>query len=186
MTTFVESRLEFEFDDNWTVTKWDEHPAYRNAEGFGRIPNASACDFLGHHASAGVYLIEVKNFTDHHHDNRGKPTDPQWALRLAAKVRDTVAAVVWARGGAHDAAPTDAILNATCDGLVRDKPELKAVFWIEDVPPVKPAIALVLQEAIKRSLGAWFKLRSVRVTSLALHTDAIVPGLVVRPLPVTP
>ncbi len=182
MSTFVESRLEFVFDENWQVERWDEQPAYRSAGGFASVPGTSACDFLGRHAAApAVYLIEVKNFTEYHHANRDKPTSAAWAETLAAKVRDTLAGALWTRGRSFDEPPIRALVDDTFAALLRDKPALRVVFWVEDRPPLDPAVASALEMAIRRHLVRWFRIGNVRVTSRSRFDPAWVPGLTVRP-----
>ena len=69
-TIFDEGYLRFEFDDAWTVVKYDETAEY------ARIRNqteAKGVDFVGLIAAGRsrflIYLIEVKDFRGHRIEN---------------------------------------------------------------------------------------------------------------------
>ena len=55
---FTESNLQFKFNSNWKIKKYDEHPFYQAMSGVGM----SAVDFVGIHPSEKLLLMEVKNF----------------------------------------------------------------------------------------------------------------------------
>ncbi|MEM6697956.1 MAG: hypothetical protein AAF599_06145, partial [Bacteroidota bacterium] len=57
---FRESNLQFQFNANWTVRKYDEHPFYQAMSGAGM----SAVDFVGVHPLGQLLLMEVKNFNN--------------------------------------------------------------------------------------------------------------------------
>lgn len=181
MRTFTESRLEFTFDDNWRVEKWDEQPAYRGSGGFCTLPDTLACDFLGHHEAAGVFLIEVKNFTDFHHANREKLPGAMIET-MAAKVRDTLAAAVWTRGRHFDVSPARELIDRTLAGFILNPPALHVVLWLEDRPPLDRGLASAMQNDLRRLLLRWFKVRGVLVTSCAAMVPGAIPGLTVRPV----
>lgn len=180
MRTFTESRLDFTFDDNWRVELWDQQPAYRAPGAFSALEGTAACDFIGMHAVAGAFLIEVKNFTDYHHANKHKLESDAWAETLAGKVRDTLAGAFWTRGRAGDRAPVADLIAGTIDSLIQAPPALTVVFWVDDRPALKPADAVALRTAIRRYLKPWFKLRKVVVTSCAYFEPDQIPGLTVR------
>lgn len=182
MPTFIESRLEFVFDDNWRVAQWDSQAAYRDPRAFGSTDGTRGCDFIGHHAAAGAFLIEVKNFTDRHHDNRDRVPSGEMLAESAGKVRDTLAGVTWARGRRYDVAPLASLLSTTLDGLIRDRPELAIVVWIEDRPQLRAPAALALQRDLAAQLNRWLKVRNVVVTNSERFTPTIIPGLTVRPV----
>ena len=183
MRTFIESRLEFTFDDNWGVEKWDEQPAYRDPTGFGSLPATLACDFMAHHESHGVYLIEVKNFTDFHHANRAKVPSGAMTDAVAAKVRDTVAGAIWTRGRSFDVPPIGPLTQRTVDALVQKTAPLHVVLWLEDRPPLRPLQASTMRKDLQRQLLRQLNIRSVLVTSCAVAQADAVPGLTVRPVP---
>ncbi|MDP3207882.1 MAG: hypothetical protein Q8M65_01930 [Rhodoglobus sp.] len=182
MPTFIESRLEFTFDDNWRVEKWDSQPAYRDARAFGASDGTRACDFIGHHASGGAFLIEVKNFTGDHHGNRDRVPSGEMLNESAGKVRDTLAGAIWARGRQYDTDPLSSLISTTLDGLIRKVPELAVVVWIEGRPQLRAQSALALQTELAWRLSRWFKIRNVVVTNSERFTPSVIPGLTVRPL----
>jgi len=177
-----ESRLEFSFDDNWRVVKWDEHPAYRDPRTFGSSDGTSACDFLGHHAATGVFLIEVKNFTGFHHKNLVKLSSGQLIDMMTEEVRDTIAGVIWVRGRSYDQPPVDALVTETLQALTAKARSIRAVLWVEDLPQLDVRTAGAMAQQISRRLTAWFGIARVIVTSTAIHQRAPLPGLTVRPL----
>lgn len=183
MPTLYESRLQFDFDDNWKVEQWDELAAYRAPGGFGRLSGTAACDFMGLHAATGAYLFEVKNHTDHHHANSYKFESADWHQRLAGKVRDTLAGAIWTRGRDGDQAPVSELIAGTLDAVIQAKPSLTVVFWIDDRPALDTGAASVLAGRIQTRLMRWFKIRKVIVTSSDLFQAGHVPGLTVRPAP---
>ena len=75
MTVIIEGKLEFTFDDNWQLIKWDDDPAYR--KGIGKLDETKAVDVLGLHRENGLYLIEIK-------DLRVDPISRQEPYRRAA------------------------------------------------------------------------------------------------------
>lgn len=180
---FIESRLEFTFDDDWQVVQWDRQPAYRDSRAFGSTDGTRGCDFVGLHASAGPFLIEVKNFTSHHHKNRDRVPSGEMLDQSAEKVRDTIAGAAWMRGRRYDTAPLAPLVTATLDGLIRNQPELAVVVWLEDLPQLRAPLALALQRDLARQLNRWFRLRNVVVTNSERFTPSVIPGLTVRPVP---
>jgi len=182
MVPFPESRLEFSFDDNWRVVKWDEQPAYRDPRTFGSSDGTSACDFLGHHAATGVFFIEVKNFTGFHHKNLLKLSSDQLIDMMAEKVRDTIAGVIWVRGRSYDQPPVDALVTETLRALTTEVRSIRAVLWVEDLPQLDVRAAGVMAQQIARRLTAWFGIARVIVTNTEIHHRDPLPGLTVRPL----
>lgn len=183
MTTFTESRMEFVFDENWQVVQWDSQPAYRAPRAFGSTQGTRACDFIGHHAGAGSFLIEVKNFTGDHHGNRDRVPSGEMLAESAGKVRDTLAGALWVRGREYDAGPLGPLITTTLDGLIRTTPSLAVVVWIEGRPQLRPQSVLALQRELASQLVRWFKIRNVVVTNSERFSPAVIPGLTVRPAP---
>lgn len=182
-TRLVESRLEFTFDDDWTVVKWDEEPLYRESGGFGSLSGTAAVDFVGAHAAGRVVLFELKNFASFHHENREKIGDRVWHEVLAGKVRDTLAGAVWARGRTHDAGATGAILKSVVDGWGAKPTGVRVVLWVEDRPQLRPQAASALASGVRRHLQQWLNVGNIDVLSTASPPEALPPGLAVRVLP---
>lgn len=92
MSNFQESGINFCFQPNWTVLKYDEHLAHKKVEKL--IKPTKAVDFLGIHNDR-LYLVEVKNYRDHTDDESTKEVlkgkGDELMRRIAIKVRDTIA-----------------------------------------------------------------------------------------------
>ncbi|NNE29048.1 MAG: hypothetical protein HKN16_05405, partial [Saprospiraceae bacterium] len=55
---FSESGLQFQFSNDWTVIKYDDHKFFRYLSGEG----LKGVDFLGFTSEGGLFLMEVKNY----------------------------------------------------------------------------------------------------------------------------
>lgn len=140
MSTFVESRLGFQFGAPWgPVFVWDKHKAY--VQGLQRQPGTAAVDFCAMLGSK-PYLIEVKNLRGHRIPNKGR----DFACEVADKVRDTIASLVWAlaRGQA------DQDLERFVKELFRG--QCYVVLWLEEDLAPRPPDRSALQESIKSAL----------------------------------
>lgn len=82
---YIESNLEFVFDDRWQVLKYDDHPYYRILSG----RSFSGIDFAGIFENEQLYLIEVKNFFQF--ENKGKIENiEEFVLEIKEKILDSV------------------------------------------------------------------------------------------------
>jgi hypothetical protein len=89
--------LNFDFPDDWQVSKYDDWSFYRNQ--FGRMRNGiKSLDLLAIDPSNTAWLIEVK---DYRVNPRTKPSD--LGEEVAHKVFDTLAAILPAKIHATDA-----------------------------------------------------------------------------------
>lgn len=92
MSNFQESGINFCFQPNWIVLKYDEHLAHKKVEKF--IKPTKAVDFLGIHNDK-LYFLEVKNYRGHTGDGSTrevlKGKGEELMRRIAIKVRDTIA-----------------------------------------------------------------------------------------------
>lgn len=92
MSSFQESGINFCFQPNWTVLKYDDHLAHKKVEKL--VKPTKAVDFLGIHNDR-LYLVEVKNYRDHTDDESTrevlKGKGDELMRRIAIKVRDTIA-----------------------------------------------------------------------------------------------
>lgn len=86
MTRLVEQKLEHTFDKDWTASKYDEWPFYRNHFESSCTGN-KAVDFVAMDpAGDSVWLIELKDYRVHKRTNTTPLPD-----EIAIKVRDTLA-----------------------------------------------------------------------------------------------
>lgn len=58
MTTFRESNILFQFDENWTIIQYDQHNYYKGLSGAG----LKGVDFVGMYKDEKLLLMEVKNY----------------------------------------------------------------------------------------------------------------------------
>lgn len=141
-----ESRLRFEFGDDWRILKWDDHAAFK--AGLGVVQGTKGVDFIG--ALFGApWLIEVKNFRRYRIDCKERLSSGALAKEIGEKVRDSIASITWA----CQRAPLDerelAVFVRTIFGW---KERISVVLWLEEDPTTTPRDASVLGEAIKREL----------------------------------
>lgn len=111
MPTLTVGALTFEFPTNWQVSQFDDWAVYRNQFiqcseartpctkcGHKNVSGAKSIDILAIDGSTCCWIIEVK---DYRQSKRTKVIDlPD---EMALKVRDSLAALVAARGNANDA-----------------------------------------------------------------------------------
>jgi len=169
-----EEKLRFSFDDDWSVLKWDAHPAYR--DGLQKFQGTTAVDFFGLYLGA-PWFIEVKDFRDYRIENKRKLTSGELAAVVASKVRDTLAAMIWARDRPLDQRGIEASLRAVCSRIEK----VPVVLWLEEDRPVPPGMTTVLEEEIKRRLR-WLNAK-VSVVNRTLAKAKPLPGLTVTSLP---
>jgi hypothetical protein len=88
-----EGKLVLTFPDGWKVTKYDDWAFYQNQVG-NRFGSTKAIDFLAYNPADGaLWLIEIKDFRQHHRD---KTKLPLWD-EIGLKARDTLAGVFAAK-----------------------------------------------------------------------------------------
>ena len=147
-TTLDEGRLRFEFDDAWTVVKYDDTVEYAHIRD---QTEAKGVDFVGLIAAGSsrfvIHLIEVKDFRGHRIENAPRIRDGKLALEVAQKVRDTVAGLIGACRTSGEAQPWQRFAGA----LHRRRDEVRVVLWLElDRPPTRGAVS---QRTFRRMKG---------------------------------
>lgn len=92
MNEFQESGINFRFNPDWTVFKYDENTAHKKVEKC--LKPTKAVDFLGIHDNR-LYFVEVKNYRKHTNDGSTREvlrdSGEELMRRIAIKVRDTIA-----------------------------------------------------------------------------------------------
>ena len=166
-TTHDEKRLRFTFDAEWRVLKWDDHPAF--IDGLQHMDGTKAVDFVGLHRD-GVWFIEVKDFRGHRIENKGRLRTLDLAREVACKVRDTLAALIWA---CNRAPLDDGGLGAYVKPAVLRSDKVPVVLWLEEDRP-DPALRAAVTDAIKREL-VWLNVK-VTLSSWAEMTRRPFPG----------
>jgi hypothetical protein len=97
MATVPVEELDFEFSDDWHVTKFDDWSFYRH-HFQSAAGGCKAVDLLAIEPKVCLWSIEVKDYRQH---KRIKTID--LAQEVAVKVRDTLAALLAASVNANDA-----------------------------------------------------------------------------------
>jgi len=138
-TTLDVEHLRFEFDDAWTVVKYDDTAEYACIRD---QTEAKGVDLVGLIAAAStrfvIYLIEVKDFRGHRIENTPRIRGGELALKVAQKVRDTVAGVIGARRTSGEVQPWKRFTGA----LRRRRDEVRVVLWLErDRPPSRGGVS---------------------------------------------
>lgn len=177
-TVIPEENLQFSFDENWKVLKWDDHGAFK--DGLEKAQHTKAVDFFGLHIGL-PWFIEVKDFRNYRIENKKRLTSGELADEVADKVRDTLAGMAWA----CNREPLDkGTLAGFLRPLVNRQNKVPVVLWLEEDQPLAPAEASALQAAIRQRL-AWLN-ASVIVMNRTLAQARPVLGLTVTNLPKKP
>jgi len=95
MLQLEESGIQFEFDQQWLLRRYDVHNFYQGLSGAG----LKGVDFIGILHYEHLYLIEIKNYRSHGHPKRRKAVlealraQDRLQQQLVQKVEDTLTAV---------------------------------------------------------------------------------------------
>ena len=130
MTAIDVDGLRFQFDDTWTALKWDEHAAYRHGlDGHG---GTKAIDIFALRHQDELWLFEcgAARTAAHRiaHRNARRTRDEPQHGEFVSKVRDSVAAAVWAQGRQSSATELIRYLKA---GFRGEKGKVHVVLWFE-------------------------------------------------------
>jgi hypothetical protein len=174
-TTHDEQRLRFVFDAEWRVLKWDDHAAF--VEGLKKFEGTKAVDFFGVHHSGG-WFIEVKDFRGHRIENKDRVRNSELAREVACKVRDTIAAMIWA---CNRESIDTCELRKYLKPLVSRREKLPVVLWLEEDRPDRLKRS-ALADALKKELG-WLNAKIMVVDRAGAARSAIIPGIKVTGLP---
>ena len=88
MIALREGNLEYQFDDNWVVSKYDEWSFYRShfQTAFGQ--DHKAVDVVAHQSNDTLWLVELKDYRVHPRTKRIELCE-----EVALKVRDSLAGI---------------------------------------------------------------------------------------------
>jgi hypothetical protein len=177
---FDEDHLRFEFDEAWTVVKYDEPGGYYR-EKVKALEGTKAVDFVALYvASRHLFWIEVKDFRGYRIQNKSRQTDGELAREVAQKVRDSIAGVV----GAFQLSSSPETWQPFVNCMRRREPSMKVLLWLEDdqPPPGKPPrreTTRVQAQMLERQLR-WL---TTKVSISSLNNGAQPLGLKVTNLP---
>lgn len=173
-TVFEEEYLRFEFDDAWTVVKYDDTAEYARIRA---QTEAKGVDFVGLVAAGSsrfvIHLIEVKDFRGHSIENAPRIRGGELALHVAQKMRDTVAGLIGARRTSGELQPWERFAGA----LRRRRDEVRVVLWLErDRVPSRGAVSRRHFRRMRRKtelsvLAGTLKARSRWLTARTLVVD---------------
>ena len=173
MSNFQESGINFKFQSpQWTVVKYDEHLAHKKVS--NALQPTKAVDFLGIHDNGQLFLIEVKNYRGHTHDEETRNVlqakGDELMRRIAVKVRDTIATVT---GSARFSTNDEAFFTQVNQLLVDDRKKIVIIACIEldatDDKERKAQMSVWMQKLNRNCHGSMqLKSPSIRLTTLLL------------------
>lgn len=171
---FNEEYQRFIFNDNWTVIKYDDDPAYR--ERIGKLSKTKSLDFIGLYDN-DLYLIEVKDYRNHRIPNQPRLIKGELAIILGQKVRDTIAGII---GAYRTSNPQK--WDGFAHNLIDRNRVIRVVLWLEyDMPPHpegrRKVRASVENKVFKKQLK-WLTGQVIVVN----QSDNILPGVDVQNL----
>lgn len=176
MNDFQESGINFCFQPNWSVFKYDEHLAHKKVEKF--LKPTKAVDFLGVHNNR-LYFVEVKNYRNHTDDKSTKEVlqenGEELMRQIAIKVRDTIAT---STGAARFTTNDVAFFSQVNQLLLDDNQKLVIIACIElDTVNDKERKAKmgIWQQKLKQKLS-WLHAAKISVNSVNNITN-ILPDL---------
>ena len=150
-------RLAFEFSEQWSAFKFDEHHDYR--QGIAKIDKTKAIDFLGIFDNSVLFFIEVKDFRGYRIENKERLSTGELAMEAAQKVKDSLACIFGALHTSSEPEYWQPYSRLLC---TPDSP-IKVVLWIEEDLPTHPhlrqkAMAATRTKVFKQKL-AWLTKR---------------------------
>jgi hypothetical protein len=130
MTAIDVDGLRFEFDNTWIALKWDNHAAYRH--GLNGHGGTKALDIFALRHEDELWLIEcgVVRTQAHRiaHRNTRRTRDEPLHDEFVSKVRDSIAAAVWAQDRQSSAGELIRYLKA---GFRSTQGKVHVVLWFE-------------------------------------------------------
>lgn len=164
-TIIVEGALELEIDSDH-VLKWDTHEAFE--KGLKPRSGTKAVDVCADIAGKGPAYIELKDFRASAIQNKARLRTGELAVEVAAKVRDTLAGLVWACGRDLGEPFHESLTRSY---LATPKPLV--ILWLEeDVIDIGGASAL--QDLIRKQLKPHIEARVI-VTSTLMEKRSMAP-----------
>jgi hypothetical protein len=169
MTTaaFTEGALEVEIADVFAWVRWDQAAAYR--QGLQKMTGTKAVEAIVVHDDGDALYLEIKDFRRHRIANKRRLTSGELVAEVAAKVRDSLAGLVWSCGRTFAGEDHTRLVQR-----LRTATKPLVVLWLEDDVPARPADAATLAAAIRSTLRPWLNARVI-VTSTRLEAESRVP-----------
>ena len=180
---FDEGRLRFEFDDSWTVVKYDEprgyyHEKVKDLEGTKAVDFVALC--VRPAREPDLFWIEVKDFRGYRIQNKQRQRDGELVAEVTQKVRDSIAGVV----GAFQMSSTPETWQPFVNRLRRREPLMKILLWLEDdAPPSGKSQRAKKTQIQSRLLKRQLEWLTTKVSIASLENGGLPPGLTVTTLP---
>jgi hypothetical protein len=175
--TLTEGSLRFAFSGVRIARRWDGSSAYK--QGLRRLSTTAAADFCAIlEQNDTPVLIEVTDYRGYRLGRSGsKHAQSSGALiaETVAKVRDSVAGMLWACARSLDAA-TDPAVESVVRHIVNrhdGPPRLQVVFWLED-DVLQPQEASTIANQIEAGLRHWLRPKVI-VTNKRIEQMARAP-----------
>jgi hypothetical protein len=180
MQTIDVDGLRFEFDNSWRALKWDDHPAYRG--GLNGHAGTKAIDIVALRHGDQLWLIEGNSLRTaaariRFKNKRVAKREPLHE-EFAGKVRDTIAASVWAQERHPAAKDLGRYLRAAVRGSVG---KVCTVLWFEGL---EEAESVALEDQVRGSLR-WLN-PQVKILNAAIcqrHPQRQLDGITVSNVP---
>lgn len=175
--TLTEGSLRFAFSGVKTVRRWDGSSAYR--QGIRRLSTTAAADFCAIlEQNDAPVILEVTDYRGYRLGASGsKQAQTSGALvaETVAKIRDSVAGMLWACARSLDAAGDPAVESIVRHIVNRHDgpPRLLVVFWLED-DVLQPHEAATLATLVEASLRHWLRPKVI-VTNKRIEKLSKVP-----------
>lgn len=167
IAAFTEGFLEVEIADVSTWVRWDEAAAYR--QGLQKMTGTKAVEAVVIHEDGDALYLEIKDFRRHRIENKRRLASGELVAEVAAKVRDSLAGLVWSCGRTFAGEDHRRLVRQ-----LRTAAKPLVVLWLEDDVPARPADAATLAAEIRSKLRPWLNARVI-VTSTKLESEAKVP-----------
>lgn len=155
MTSMIESRMKFSFDDSVEITKFDETNFYNKH--FKKLQDSKGIDFIAITKKTNEFvMIEVKNFNGVEKEpdtkNRLKLNNPDSViLETALKIRDSIACIVGAQRCQQDSD------LKTFIRILNSKSTIKVILLLE-AASASEKYYKILTDDLKKKL-AWLNVR---------------------------
>lgn len=175
--TLTEGSLRFSFSGVKTVRRWDGSSAY--TQGIRRLSTTAAADFCAIlEQNDAPVILEVTDYRGYRLGVGGsKQAQTSGALvaETVAKIRDSVAGMLWACTRSLDAAGDPAVESIVRHIVNRHDgpPKLQVVFWLED-DVLQPHEAATLATQVEAGLRHWLRPKVI-VTNKRIEKLSKVP-----------
>jgi hypothetical protein len=180
VTTFREGNLQFDFDQRWTVVKYDgPDPGDYRTKLKDTLEDTKAVDFVALCKPADgaehLFWIEVKDYRA-----QPRPDQKRLATIVAQKTRDSVAGVV----GFYRTSSAADVWSPFMQALSRKKTVVKVLFWVEERPLAGPAQRRVIRAQVQaREIKRRLKWLTAKVIVTGQGLGGVPDGLTVSHFP---